>query len=105
MNKEQFKNLSLDDMAERLFKNAMKNDQLPLFLQHDVYLGAVYISSCRTREQAMKAIETLQEAIGRRKAFYAMMMSNLKMVMDLAEKSPEFINFSEEQQRAREKAH
>ena len=92
-------------MAEKLFKNAMKNDQLPLFLQHDVYLGAVYISSCRTREQAMKAIETLQEAIGRRKAFYAMMMSNLKMVMDLAEKSPEFINFSEKQQQAREKAH
>ena len=76
--------------AKELLKDAADDETLPKWLCHEVYLGAIFINKARTAKEGLERTQKIRDSIGNEKGFYAMIMSQVPMIIDLAEQSPTF---------------
>ena len=82
--------------AKELLKDAVDDETLPKWLCHEVYLGAIFINKARTAKEGLERTQKIRDSIGQEKGFYAMIMSQVPMIVDLAEQSPEFKSFKDQ---------
>ena len=82
--------------AKELLKDAVDDETLPSHLCHETYLGAIFISKSKDAKEGLERTQKIRDSIGHEKGFYAMILSNVPMIVDLAQQSPEFTKFKEQ---------